>query len=97
MKKDGTKHRYYPDFILTKTGKIWDPKGDNSFDENGKPIKNGKYDWTEKYEYMKSLGVWMPQKKEIKPFQDWFENKFGKDYIDTLRFDEDLDALLETF
>lgn len=81
MKGDGSRHRYYPDFILTKSGEIWEPKGDNSFDESGNPVKNGWFDWREKYEYMKSLGVRFFMKNDIEPFRKYVEKKYGPDFV----------------
>lgn len=80
-KADGSRHRYYPDFILTKSGEIWEPKGDNSFDEHGNPVKNGWFDWHEKYEYMKSLGVRFFMKNDIEPFRKYVERKYGPDFV----------------
>lgn len=83
-KKDGSRHRYYPDFILTEEGEIWEPKGDNSFDAEGRPIKNGWFDWTEKHEYMKKLGVKFFFKEDIQPFREYVEEKYGQNYIESL-------------
>lgn len=83
-KADGSRHRYYPDFILKKTGEIWEPNGDNSFDEYGNPLKNGWFDWKEKYEYMKSIGARLFLKEDIQPFQDYVERKYGSDFSESL-------------
>jgi len=83
-KADGSRHRYYPDFILKNTSEIWEPKGDNSFDEDGNPLKNGWFDWKEKYEYMKSIGVRLFLKEDIQPFQDYVERKYGVNFTDSL-------------
>lgn len=84
-KADGSRHRYYPDFILTETGEIWEPKGDNSFDADGNPVKNGWLDWSEKYEYMKSIGVRFFMKDDVRVFREYTEKKYGANFIDSLK------------
>ena len=83
-KDDGSRHRYYPDFILTENGEIWEPKGDNSFDEFGNPVKNGWFDWHEKYEYMKKLGVRFFLKNDMQPFREYVNKTYGKDFLNSI-------------
>lgn len=84
QKGDQSWHRYYPDFLLVDSNQLIETKGDNSFDENGNPIKNGWLDWKEKYECMKAHGVKILLKKDVEPYREYVEKKYGKDFIRSL-------------
>lgn len=63
----GKTHRYYPDFYIIDDNKYIEIKGDNHFSKDGKPIFNGKYDWTDRYKCMIDNNVQILTGKDIRP------------------------------
>lgn len=87
--KDNSWHRYYPDFKLLDNNQLVELKGDNAFDENGNPIKNGWLDWKEKYECMLKNNVKVFLKDDIQQYIYYVELKFGKNFFNDCKQSND--------
>lgn len=78
-------HAYLPDFLLVDNNQLLEIKGDNNFTKDGKPIRENKIPWFEKFYCMKQHNVKIWMKKEIQPILNYISNKYGKNYLKQFR------------
>ena len=84
---DGKTHKYFPDFEVN--GQLYEIKGAQFFDENGKvidPYKNRSKIFDVKFKCALENGVKFLLEEDIKKYIDYVNKKYGKGYLNSFKY-----------